>query len=142
MVAQGKGKMRVLFARSALDGHDRGIINVISRCRDEGIEVVYIYFYDPKEVVMAAAQENVDVIGITSSIGQHLYVVSELMKGLEEEKVDVPVIVGGVIPNVDAPRLLQMGVKGVFGPGSTPVQVIDFLSKVKGGRQESISKGY
>ncbi len=139
MVAQQRGKIRILFARSALDGHDRGVINVISRCRDKGMEVIYIYFYDPKEVVIAAAQENVDAIGITSSIGQHLYVISELKKGLEEEKVDIPVIIGGVIPTVDIPKLLEMGVKRVFGPGSTPIEVADFLSKLKGERQEALS---
>ena len=140
MVARERGNIRALFARSALDGHDRGVINVISRCRDEGMEVIYIYFYDSKQVVIAAAQENVDVIGITSSIGQHLYVISELKKDLEEEKVDIPVIIGGVIPTVDVPRLLEMGVKRVFGPGSTPIEVVDFLSKLKGERQEALSE--
>jgi len=102
------------------------------------MEVIYIYFYDPKEVVIAAVQENVDAIGITSSIGQHLYVISELKKGLEEEKVDIPVIIGGVIPTVDEPKLLEMGVKRVFGPGSTPIEAVDFLSKLKGESSKAI----
>jgi len=130
MVIQNKGKIRVLFARSALDGHDRGIKSVISRCRDGGIEIVYIYFYDPKEVMVAAAQENVDVIGITSSIGQHLYVISELEKDMEEEKVDIPVIIGGVIPATDVPKLMDRGVKKVFGPGSTPEEVVSFIPQI------------
>ena len=125
-----KEKNKVLFARSALDGHDRGVISVMSRCRDEGIEVVYIYFYDPKEVVKSAAQEDADVIGITSSIGQHLYVISELKKDMAEEKMDIPVIVGGVIPRVDTSKLMDMGVMRVFGPGSTPQEATSFIFQI------------
>jgi methylmalonyl-CoA mutase C-terminal domain len=130
MVASKKEKNKVLFARSALDGHDRGVINVMSRCRDEGIEVVYIYYYDPHEVMKAAMQEDVDVIAITSSLGQHFYVISELKKALVQEKINIPVIIGGVIPGVDAPKLVDMGVKGIFGPGSTAEEAVSFISQI------------
>jgi len=68
--------------------------------------------------------------GITSSIGQHLYVISELEKDMEEEKVDIPVIIGGVIPATDVPKLMDRGVKKVFGPGSTPEEVVSFIPQI------------
>ncbi len=130
MVNPGRGKVRALFARSALDGHDRGVISVISKCRDEGMEVIYIYFYDPNEVAIAAAQENVDVIGITSSIGQHIYVITLLKEALGQREIDIPVIIGGVVPTSDIPRLRDMGVKEIFGPGSSPSDVVKFISQL------------
>ena len=121
---------KALFARYTLDGHDRGIITVINACRIAGMEVVYIHFSDPGEIVKSAVEEDVDIIGVTSSMGEHLYVASNLMKALRKGKIDIPVIFGGVIPNVDMPKLLNIGVKRVFGPGLPPEEAVKFISEL------------
>ena len=125
---QRKEKMKVLMARFSLDGHDRGLLSIMSSFRDAGIEVVYIYFSDPKELAKVAEEEDADVIGITSSMGQHFYIASTLLNALNERKINAPVIIGGVIPTRDIPQLIDMGIKKVFGPGSAPRDAIDFVS--------------
>ena len=122
-----KEKMKVLMARFSLDGHDRGLLSIMSSFRDAGIEVVYIYFSDPKELAKVAEEEDADVIGLTSSMGQHLYIASTLLKVLNERRINAPVIIGGVIPTRDVPELLDMGIKKVFGPGSAPRDSVDFI---------------
>ncbi len=125
---------KVLLARFALDGHDRGIITIINACREKGMEVIYIHFSDPKEIVKSAMEEDVDVIGITSSMGQHLYIAAKLAKALAEDKVDIPVIIGGVIPTIDVPKLEDWGIKKVFGPGTSPEEAVNFISQLTGAR--------
>ena len=127
---KGKGKMRALLARFSLDGHDRGLLSVMSSFRDRGIEVVYTYFSDPKELTKAAEQEDVDIIGISSSMGEHFYIASNLVKVLNEQKIEIPVIMGGVIPTRDIPELLGMGIKKVFRPGSAPGEIVDFVFEI------------
>ncbi|MBI4618905.1 MAG: cobalamin B12-binding domain-containing protein [Desulfobacterales bacterium] len=124
---QRKEKMKVLMARFSLDGHDRGLLSIMSSFRDAGIEVVYIYFSDPKELAKVAEEEDADVIGLTSSMGQHLYIASTLLNALNERRINAPVIIGGVIPTRDVPQLIDMGIKKVFGPGSAPRDAIDFV---------------
>lgn len=121
---------KILLARFTLDGHDRGIITITNACREAGMEVVYIHFSDVKEILKSAIEEDVDVIGITSSMGQHLWVASKLMEALKGDNIDIPVVFGGVMPTVDTPKLLNLGVKGVFGPGSSPGEAIELLSKL------------
>ena len=111
---------KILLARFDLDGHDRGIIFIMDALRNAGMEIVYIHFSNPKEIVKSAIEEDVDLIGITSSLGQHLLFSSLLMEELHNTKIDIPVIIGGVIPGTDVPELINLGVKKVFGPGSTP----------------------
>ena len=110
---------RVLLAKHILEGHDRGAKTVLTMLKDSGIEVIYIIYRVPEDILAAAQQEDVDVIALSFFSGAYFENCSrlfELMKarGLE----DVSVIVGGLIPDVDEPELLKMGVKGVFGPGS------------------------
>jgi len=120
--------IRVLFARPSLDGHDRGIVAVMSRCRDRGMEVVYIYFSDPREIAAAAVEEDVDCVGVTCSMGEHLRVARELTGELRRRGIAVPLVFGGVIPTVDVGRLEELGVKKVFGPGSSPGEAADFIA--------------
>jgi methylmalonyl-CoA mutase C-terminal domain/subunit len=98
--------------------------------RNAGMEVVYILFSDPKEIVKVAIEEAVDVIGVTSSQGEHLVVCSRLIDEMNKKKTDVPVIIGGVIPSVDVQKLLDMGIKRVFGPGSKPSDAVSFVSQI------------
>ena len=121
---------RILIARFSLDGHDRGILTVMHALRNAGMEIVYIFFSDPKEIVKVAVEEAVDLIGVTSSQGEHLLVCSQLMDELNKQKTDVPVIIGGVIPSVDVQKLLDMGIKRVFGPGSKPSDAVSFISQI------------
>ena len=127
-----KRKPRILFSRYTLDGHDRGLLTVMHRCRNAGMEVIYIHFNDVQEITQTAVQEDVDVIGVTCSMGQHFSVMTELLRLLRENNYGIPVIMGGVIPTVDVLRLLEMGVKGVFGPGSSPEEAVKAISEFVG----------
>jgi methylmalonyl-CoA mutase C-terminal domain/subunit len=116
-----KGRLRVLLARHLMEGHDLGIRMIAMKCRDYGMEVVYLSrFFELSEVVRAAQQEDADVIGLTSSSGAHLFLAKELLRLLAEDAMDIPVIIGGVVSTGDDIKLKKMGIKGVFGPGSTP----------------------
>ena len=123
-------KYRVLFCRYTVDGHDRGVLTVMNRCRDAGMEVIYIHFHAVEEIIKTAVQEDVDVIGITCSMGEHFSIIKELSESLKEDSHNIPVIIGGVIPSIDMQRLKAMGVKEVFGPGSSPDEAIEFISRL------------
>lgn len=125
-----KAVLRILLGRFHLDGHDRGILTIMEALRNAGMEIIYVHFVHPRELVKAAMEENVDVIGITSSLGQHLLVTSLLLEELKNSQLSIPVIVGGIVPSVDVPKLLDMGVKQVFGPGSAPQEAVSFLSHI------------
>jgi methylmalonyl-CoA mutase C-terminal domain/subunit len=125
-----KDKLKILVARFGLDGHDRGIITVMHALKNAGMEVVYTFFSNPGEIVKAAIEEDVDLIGITSSQGEHLLICSILMQELGKSKTDIPVIIGGVVPSTDVPKLMDMGIKRVFGPGSVPKEVVTFISEI------------
>ena len=120
-------KVRVLFARFILDGHERGVIVVMNRCREKGMELIYICFMDPEEVAAVAEQEDVDVIGLTSSLGAHLRLVAGIQAALKARGLQVPLIIGGVFPTVDIPELQKMGIRGFFGPGSSPEEAASFI---------------
>jgi len=118
-------KIRVIVAKPGLDGHDRGA-KVISRAlRDEGMEVVYTGLRQtPEQIVEAALQEDAGVIGLSILSGAHNYVCPRVMELLREQGLDdVLVVVGGIIPDVDLPGLKEIGIRGVFQPG-TPMQDI------------------
>jgi methylmalonyl-CoA mutase C-terminal domain/subunit len=123
-------KIRILFGRYTLDGHDRGLHTVMRKCRDDGMEVIYVHFTAAEQIAQTAIQEAVDVIGITASMGQHFLIAQELFGQLREKNYDIPVIMGGVIPTVDVPRLLEMGIKSVFGPASAPAEASEFIAKL------------
>ena len=118
-------KILVIVAKPGLDGHDRGA-KVISRAlRDEGMEVVYTGLRQtPEQIVEAALQEDAGVIGLSILSGAHNYVCPRVMELLREQGLDdVLVVVGGIIPDVDLPGLKEIGIHGVFQPG-TPIQDI------------------
>lgn len=115
---------KVLVAKLGLDGHDRGAKVVARALKDAGFDVVYTGIrQSPEQVVEAALQEDVDVIGVSILSGAHLHHVGRLMKLLSELGEDIPVTVGGTIPLPDVERLKRMGVREVFLPG-TPLSVI------------------
>jgi methylmalonyl-CoA mutase C-terminal domain/subunit len=118
-------KIRILIAKPGLDGHDRGAKVVAYALRDAGMEVLYSGLHQTIDKIIATAtQEAVDVIGLSIMTGAHLPICSSLMKRLQEEDLnDIHVVVGGVIPKDDIPKLQRIGVKCVF-PGGTRFDAI------------------
>ncbi len=122
-------KTRVLIAKSGLDGHDRGAKVVARALRDAGMEVIYTGLKQtPEKIVADAIEEDVDVIGLSILSGAHLPIiekVSELLK--KEEATDIVLLLGGIVPPDDIPELRNMGVSGVFGPGTETAKIIEFI---------------
>lgn len=114
------------MAKPGLDGHDRGAKVTARALRDAGMEVIYTGLRQtPEMVVEAALQEDVDAIGLSILSGAHMPLVKRIMELLaEKEMTDVPVFLGGIIPNEDIPVLEQMGVAAVFGPGASLEDII------------------
>lgn len=120
-----KKKIRILMAKPGLDGHDRGVKVVARAYRDAGFEVIYTGVHQtPEQIVNAAVQEDVDLVGMSCLSGAHLYLFSEVVKLLREKGAgSIKVFVGGIIPEEDVPKLKEAGVTQVFLPG-TPLQTI------------------
>jgi methylmalonyl-CoA mutase C-terminal domain/subunit len=118
-------KIKILIAKPGLDGHDRGAKIIALALRDAGMEVLYTGLHQKVEqIVSAAMQESVDLIGLSIMSGAHLPICRKLLASMKAEGLDgIHVIVGGVIPSRDIPLLKDIGVSGVY-PGGTPFQVI------------------
>ena len=130
--------IRVLLAKPTHDSHDRGVRYVARKFRDAGFEVIFTNFLLPGEVIHTALEEDVNVIGISSSSGGHMPVFEDLLAGLREQGLeDVIVLGGGVIPPEDAERLRQWGVSAIFGPGTTAEDAIALIR----GRLERAPRG-
>jgi methylmalonyl-CoA mutase C-terminal domain/subunit len=127
-------KIRCLLAMLGTDVHSKGIRTLARLLRDRGVEVIYLGEHNTAEgVVNAIIAEDADVVGLSYSTATYLHYTRELMQKMKEAKVDdVPVMLGGLIHREDEPALREMGVKGIFGPGSTTEDVIQFLVQVTG----------
>ena len=125
----GRTRLRVLIAKPGLDGHDRGAKVVARALRDAGMEVVYTGLrQSPEQIVAAAAQEDVDAIGLSILSGAHLPICKRVIELLAERKMaDVRVFLGGIIPAQDIAELKSMGVAEVFLPGTSTVDVIRLM---------------
>ena len=130
-------KIRVLVAKPGLDGHDRGAKLVARALRDAGMEVIYTGLRQtPEMIAEAALQEDVDVVGLSILSGAHMTLSPKIMAQLKEKELeDVLVVVGGIIPEEDIEPLRQMGVHGVFGPGTSTEDIITFI------RESVVTKG-
>lgn len=124
-------KIRVLVAKPGLDGHDRGAKVIARALRDAGMEVIYTGLHQtPEMIVETAVQEDVDVIGLSLLSGAHLTLFGDVLKLLKERGIDdVLVVGGGVIPEDDVPRLKEMGVAEIFGPGTPTDEIVEFIRK-------------
>ena len=122
-------KIRVLVAKPGLDGHDRGAKVIARALRDAGMEVIYTGLRQtPEMIVSASLQEDVDVIGLSILSGAHNAIVPRLMALLKVNKMDdVLVLVGGIIPDQDIDRLKQLGVAGIFQPGTAMDDIARFI---------------
>ena len=124
-------KLRVLIAKPGLDGHDRGAKIIARGYRDAGFEVIYTGVHQtPEEIVTAAIQEGVDLVGLSCLSGAHMYLFSEVVRQLREKGAsDVSIIGGGIIPTEDIPGLKKAGISEVFVPGTPLEHIIEWTKK-------------
>lgn len=122
-------KIRVLVAKPGLDGHDRGAKVIARALRDAGMEVIYTGIRQtPEMIAEAALHEDVDAVGMSILSGAHMTLFPRVMDLLRENDMDdVLVVAGGIIPDEDVPALKEMGVRGVFGPGTRTDEIINFI---------------
>ncbi len=134
----GKRPIRILVAKPGLDGHDRGAKVVAHALRNAGFEVIYTGLHQTVEqIARIAADEDVDVIGLSILSGAHIPIAEKLMKKLKEENVlDVLVMIGGNIPKKDFDSLRNTGVKAIFPTGSNFDEMVDFIQKNVRGEHE------
>jgi methylmalonyl-CoA mutase C-terminal domain/subunit len=127
----GVRKIRVVIAKPGLDGHDRGAKVIARALRDSGMEVIYTGLRQtPEQIVAAALQEDADAIGLSILSGAHMHICPRVMDLLKEKGLeDVLVVVGGIIPDVDIPKLQDIGIKGIFLPGTPMQEIIDFIQQ-------------
>jgi methylmalonyl-CoA mutase C-terminal domain/subunit len=132
-------KIRVLIAKPGLDGHDRGAKVVARALRDAGMEVIYTGLRQtPEMVAEAALQEDVDVVGLSILSGAHMALVPRILELLRaNDQAHVCVFIGGIVPNEDVPRLLEMGVTGVYGPGTLTDKIIQDIREAVRSRSPS-----
>ena len=123
-------KLRVVIAKPGLDGHDRGAKVIARALRDAGMEVIYTGLRQtPEQIASTALQEDADVIGLSILSGAHNHIVPRLMQLLKEQGLDdVLVVIGGIIPDVDVPKLQAVGVKGIFLPGTPMQDIVTFIN--------------
>lgn len=132
---EGERKPRILIGKPGLDGHDRGAKVIARALRDAGMEVIYTGLRQtPEMIVEAALQEDVDAIGLSILSGAHMSLMPRIMELLQqEEMLDVPVFLGGIVPDQDVALLREMGVAGIFGPGASIEEITTSIwGKIRG----------
>ena len=123
--------VRVVIAKPGLDGHDRGAKVIARALRDAGMEVIYTGLRQtPEQIVAAALQEDADVIGLSILSGAHMHICPRIIELLRERSMtDVLVVVGGIIPDVDIPKLNDLGITGIFLPGTPMQTIVEFITR-------------
>ena len=117
--------LRVLVAKVGLDGHDRGVKVVARLLRDAGIEVIYTgLFQTPETVAAAAVDEDVDVVGLSMLSGAHMTLAPLVVEAIRARGVDIPVVIGGIVPNGDVAELKAAGIAEILGPGAPADEVV------------------
>jgi len=122
-------KIRVLVAKPGLDGHDRGAKVIARGLKDAGMEVIYLGLrLTPEQIAEAAIQEDVDVVGLSCLSGAHMALFPKIVKLIREKsRKDILVIVGGIIPKKDVPKLKEADIAQVFGPGTPITEISQFI---------------
>ena len=128
---QPENRLRVLVAKPGLDGHDRGVKIIARGFRDAGYEVIYTGVHQtPEQIVSAAIQEDVDLVGLSCLSGAHIFLFSEVVNQLREKGAgDIVVVGGGIVPEEDIPRLKKVGIKEVFLPGTSLDEILKWTEK-------------
>ncbi len=123
--------IKVLMAKPGLDGHDRGAKVVARALRDAGMEVIYTGLRQtPEQIVEAAVQEDVQVLALSILSGAHDYLFPRIIELLKEKEIkDILVVGGGIFSSEDIPKLKQMGITGLFGPGTTTGEIVNFIQE-------------
>ena len=122
---------KAVVAKLGMDAHWRGVIVVAHALRDAGMEVVYLGHATPDQLVIAVIQEDPNLVGLSSLSGNHLDECRAVLDGLREAGVsDIPVVVGGTVPPADEPALAEMGVRAVFGSGTSLRRIIDRIGEL------------
>jgi len=129
MAEQG---IRILIAKPGLDGHDRGAKVIARALRDAGFEVIYTGLRQtPEMIAEAALQEDVDVVGLSILSGAHMALVPRIREVMNANELeDIPLILGGIIPDDDKPQLAAMGVRGIFGPGTSTEEIVKQIHQI------------
>ena len=125
-------KLRILIAKPGLDTHERGAKLISRTLIEAGMEVIYMAQTDLTigQIVSSAVEEDVNLIGLSILSGAHLTICSQIMDEMKKRKIDdMPVIVGGVIPKHDVPRLKEMGIREVFGPGTRTETITEYVEQ-------------
>lgn len=124
-------KIRILVAKPGLDGHDRGALVLARALRDAGMEVIYSGLLpSPEQVVQMALDEDVDVVALSLLNGAHMTAFPKVKRLLEKMGgKDMIVVGGGIIPEEDKPKLLKMGITGLYGPGSSLEEIVDHIKE-------------
>lgn len=136
-------RIRVLIAKPGLDGHDRGAKVLTRALRDAGMEVIYTGLHQtPQMIAEAALQEDVDAVGLSILSGAHMALFPRVMDELHKRGIDdVPVYVGGIIPDEDVPQVLGWGIRAVFGPGATLDSISHLIEEDARARHAAIDSG-
>ena len=127
-----KQTIRILIAKPGLDGHDRGAKIIARALRDAGFEVIYTGLRQtPDMVAEAALQEDVDVVGLSILSGAHMALVPRIREAMNANELnDVPIILGGIIPDDDREKMLEVGVYGIFGPGANTDDIVAHIRQL------------
>jgi methylmalonyl-CoA mutase, C-terminal domain len=141
-MADNDRKVRVLIAKPGLDGHDRGAKVIARALRDAGYEVIYTGIRQtPEMIAEAALQEDVDAIGLSILSGAHMTLFPRILDELHKRGLDDMIVwAGGIIPQADAPRLREMGIAAIFGPGSPTTETIEFLRHLDENRAVAVQR--
>jgi methylmalonyl-CoA mutase C-terminal domain/subunit len=125
-------KIRILIGKPGLDGHDRGAKVIAAALRDAGFEVIYTGLHQLSEsIVEAAIQEDVDIVGLSILSGAHMTIFPKILKLLKQKNAEhIIVIGGGIIPEEDIKKLIQMGVKRIFTPGAPTNEIVDYINSI------------
>ena len=132
-MVQDSFPIKVLVAKPGLDGHDRGAKVIARALRDAGMEVIYTGIRQtPEMIVQAAVQEDVDVLGLSILSGAHMDIIPRIIKLLKDNDMeDIPVVLGGIVPEQDRAYLEDLGVIEIFGPGTSTLEIVDFIKSSK-----------
>ena len=124
-------KIRILVAKPGLDGHDRGVLVLARTFRDAGMEVIYSGLLPtPDEVAQMAVDEDVDVVALSLLNGAHLTAFPAVKKALDRKGgKDIVVVGGGIIPAEDKPKLIKLGITGLYGPGTSMEEIIEHIKE-------------
>ena len=125
-------KIRILIGKPGLDGHDRGAKVIAAALRDAGFEVIYTGLHQLSEsIVEAAIQEDVDIIGLSILSGAHMTIFPKIIELLKQKNAEhITVMGGGIIPEEDIKKLMQMGVKRIFTPGTPTNEIVDYIKSI------------